>query len=203
MGWCNLWPCSWMPGMEEEKQKTDVHYRSLDGDGNFNWRFIFNFDYLPAEELCLVSKKVRPMWLVFLREMVSNAPCDTASRVTTRLQHNMHCTLHNIVHNYTFSCLFSPNRKTSGVSTNQSSGFLPSWSFRYGTTTSSHWTITWVCIYWSVATTILFTNCRCITEQAGKKHNYKQDKYRQNGSNKMSRHTLTSVNIPLAIGRAI
>ena len=55
--------CSWMPGMEEEKQKTDVHYRSLDGDGNFNWRFIFNFDYLPAEELCLVSKKVRPMWL--------------------------------------------------------------------------------------------------------------------------------------------
>ncbi|XP_026170896.1 myoferlin isoform X7 [Mastacembelus armatus] len=47
----------WMPGMEEDKQKTDVHYRSLDGDGNFNWRFIFGFDYLPAEQLCLVSKK--------------------------------------------------------------------------------------------------------------------------------------------------
>uniref|UniRef100_A0A668AE82 Myoferlin n=1 Tax=Myripristis murdjan TaxID=586833 RepID=A0A668AE82_9TELE len=47
----------WMPGMEENKQKTDVHYRSLDGDGNFNWRFIFDFDYLPAEQLCLVSKK--------------------------------------------------------------------------------------------------------------------------------------------------
>lgn len=47
-----------MPGMEEDKQKTDVHYRSLDGDGNFNWRFIFEFDYLPAEQLCLVSKKV-------------------------------------------------------------------------------------------------------------------------------------------------
>ncbi|KAM4624027.1 myoferlin-like [Polymixia lowei] len=47
----------WMPGMEEDKQKTDVHYRSLDGDGNFNWRFIFDFDYLPAEQLCLVSKK--------------------------------------------------------------------------------------------------------------------------------------------------
>ncbi|KAK0154254.1 Myoferlin [Merluccius polli] len=47
----------WMPGMEEDKQKTDVHYRSLDGDGNFNWRFIFNFDYLPAEQLCLVTKK--------------------------------------------------------------------------------------------------------------------------------------------------
>lgn len=49
---------SWMAGMEEDKQKTDVHYRSLDGDGNFNWRFVFGFDYLPAEELCLVSKKV-------------------------------------------------------------------------------------------------------------------------------------------------
>ncbi|KAG7492728.1 hypothetical protein MATL_G00017920 [Megalops atlanticus] len=47
----------WMPGMEEDKQKTDVHYRSLDGDGNFNWRFVFGFDYLPAEQLCLISKK--------------------------------------------------------------------------------------------------------------------------------------------------
>uniref|UniRef100_A0A4W6DL90 Myoferlin n=1 Tax=Lates calcarifer TaxID=8187 RepID=A0A4W6DL90_LATCA len=47
----------WMPGMEEDKQKTDVHYRSLDGDGNFNWRFVFEFEYLSAEQLCLVSKK--------------------------------------------------------------------------------------------------------------------------------------------------
>uniref|UniRef100_UPI0037E7FE4C myoferlin isoform X2 n=1 Tax=Semicossyphus pulcher TaxID=241346 RepID=UPI0037E7FE4C len=47
----------WMPGMEENKQKTDVHYRSLDGDGNFNWRFIFDFEYLPAEQLCVVSRK--------------------------------------------------------------------------------------------------------------------------------------------------
>ncbi|KAG5267056.1 hypothetical protein AALO_G00239370 [Alosa alosa] len=47
----------WMLGMEEDKQKTDVHYRSLDGDGNFNWRFVFGFDYLPTEQLCIVSKK--------------------------------------------------------------------------------------------------------------------------------------------------
>uniref|UniRef100_A0A669Q0X6 Myoferlin n=1 Tax=Phasianus colchicus TaxID=9054 RepID=A0A669Q0X6_PHACC len=47
----------WMPGNEENKQKTDVHYRSLDGEGNFNWRFVFPFDYLPAEQLCIVSKK--------------------------------------------------------------------------------------------------------------------------------------------------
>lgn len=44
--------------MEDQKQKTDVHYRSLDGDGNFNWRFVFEFDYLPAEQLCVVSRKV-------------------------------------------------------------------------------------------------------------------------------------------------
>ncbi|KAI9518573.1 hypothetical protein NQZ68_035943 [Dissostichus eleginoides] len=49
----------WMAGMEDEKQKTDVHYRSLDGEGNFNWRFVFEFEYLPAEQLCLVSKKER------------------------------------------------------------------------------------------------------------------------------------------------
>uniref|UniRef100_A0A8C9J5U1 Dysferlin n=1 Tax=Panthera tigris altaica TaxID=74533 RepID=A0A8C9J5U1_PANTA len=47
----------WMVGFEEHKQKTDVHYRSLGGEGNFNWRFIFPFDYLPAEQVCTVSKK--------------------------------------------------------------------------------------------------------------------------------------------------
>uniref|UniRef100_A0A2K5XCS0 Dysferlin n=1 Tax=Mandrillus leucophaeus TaxID=9568 RepID=A0A2K5XCS0_MANLE len=47
----------WMIGFEEHKQKTDVHYRSLGGEGNFNWRFIFPFDYLPAEQVCTVAKK--------------------------------------------------------------------------------------------------------------------------------------------------
>ncbi|KAM4637060.1 myoferlin isoform 2-T2 [Discoglossus pictus] len=47
----------WIPGNEENKQKTDVHYRSLDGEGNFNWRFIFPLEYLPAEQLCIISKK--------------------------------------------------------------------------------------------------------------------------------------------------
>ncbi|XP_035128145.1 dysferlin isoform X40 [Callithrix jacchus] len=47
----------WMIGFEEHKQKTDVHYRSLGGEGNFNWRFIFPFDYLPAEQVCTVTKK--------------------------------------------------------------------------------------------------------------------------------------------------
>lgn len=47
----------WIGGLEDEKQKTDVHYRSLGGEGNFNWRFIFPFEYLPSEQLCVVAKK--------------------------------------------------------------------------------------------------------------------------------------------------
>lgn len=67
-----------MPGMEEDKQKTDVHYRSLDGDGNFNWRFVFEFDFLPAEQLCLVSKKVKPVctsfWAILMLGHWSSLP---------------------------------------------------------------------------------------------------------------------------------
>uniref|UniRef100_A0A803JZU6 C2 domain-containing protein n=1 Tax=Xenopus tropicalis TaxID=8364 RepID=A0A803JZU6_XENTR len=47
----------WLLGNEDDKQRTDVHFRSLDGEGNFNWRFVFPFDYLPAEQQCIISKK--------------------------------------------------------------------------------------------------------------------------------------------------
>uniref|UniRef100_A0A672J1P0 Dysferlin, limb girdle muscular dystrophy 2B (autosomal recessive) n=1 Tax=Salarias fasciatus TaxID=181472 RepID=A0A672J1P0_SALFA len=47
----------WLDGHEHNKQKTDVHYRSLGGEGNFNYRFLFPFDYLPAEQLCVVDRK--------------------------------------------------------------------------------------------------------------------------------------------------
>ncbi|XP_076821667.1 myoferlin-like isoform X3 [Clavelina lepadiformis] len=47
----------WLSGLEHKKQKTDVHYRSLDGTGMFNWRFLFPFEYLPQEKLHYVSKK--------------------------------------------------------------------------------------------------------------------------------------------------
>ncbi|GFO37985.1 Fer-1-related [Plakobranchus ocellatus] len=46
----------WMGGIDE-KQKTDVHYRSLDGEGNFNWRMVFPFDYQVAEQTMVVKKK--------------------------------------------------------------------------------------------------------------------------------------------------
>ncbi|XP_077162073.1 fer-1-like protein 5 isoform X2 [Paroedura picta] len=47
----------WLDGLEEDKQKTDVHYRSLAGEGNFNWRFVFTMEYLPMEQVCVLTKK--------------------------------------------------------------------------------------------------------------------------------------------------
>ena len=39
-----------------EAQKTDVHYRSLNGEGNFNWRFVFDFEYLSGEEVLVYTE---------------------------------------------------------------------------------------------------------------------------------------------------
>ncbi|KER29905.1 hypothetical protein T265_13290, partial [Opisthorchis viverrini] len=46
----------WLAGVDE-RQMTDVHYRSLDGEGNFNWRFVFPFFYLPAENTVVIKRK--------------------------------------------------------------------------------------------------------------------------------------------------
>ncbi|VDP50159.1 unnamed protein product [Schistosoma curassoni] len=46
----------WLSGLDD-RQKTDVHYRSLNGEGNFNWRFVFPFFYLPAENNIVVKRK--------------------------------------------------------------------------------------------------------------------------------------------------
>eukprot|EP00058_Branchiostoma_floridae_P020854 XP_002606344.1 hypothetical protein BRAFLDRAFT_57280 [Branchiostoma floridae] len=47
----------WVKGNTEDKQETDIHYRSLTGEGNFNWRFIYPFEYLAAEEKIVISRK--------------------------------------------------------------------------------------------------------------------------------------------------
>lgn len=52
---CDL--CRWIKGLEGEKQETDVHFNSLTGEGNFNWRFVFHFDYLPTEKEITYKKK--------------------------------------------------------------------------------------------------------------------------------------------------
>ncbi|XP_076439100.1 myoferlin-like [Babylonia areolata] len=52
----DIYVVGWMSGIDE-KQETDVHYRSLDGQGNFNWRFVFPFNYLVSEQVMVVKKK--------------------------------------------------------------------------------------------------------------------------------------------------
>uniref|UniRef100_A0A8C9T129 Fer-1-like protein 4 n=1 Tax=Scleropages formosus TaxID=113540 RepID=A0A8C9T129_SCLFO len=47
----------WIKGLEGDKQETDVHFNSLTGEGNFNWRFVFRFDYLPTEKEITYKKK--------------------------------------------------------------------------------------------------------------------------------------------------
>ncbi|KAG8565186.1 hypothetical protein GDO81_012752 [Engystomops pustulosus] len=47
----------WIRGLEGDKQETDVHFNSLTGEGNFNWRFVFRFDYLPTEKEITYKKK--------------------------------------------------------------------------------------------------------------------------------------------------
>ncbi|KAM6395519.1 fer-1-like protein 5 [Rhynochetos jubatus] len=53
----DIYVTGWLEGLEEQRQRTDVHYRSLQGDGAFNWRFVFSFDYLAAEQLCVLPRK--------------------------------------------------------------------------------------------------------------------------------------------------
>ncbi|CAF2056570.1 unnamed protein product [Rotaria magnacalcarata] len=48
---------AWVLGEKDDGQQTDVHYRSLTGEGNFNWRFIFDFNYIDIEEKIVHEKK--------------------------------------------------------------------------------------------------------------------------------------------------
>ena len=76
--------------------------RSLDGEGNFNWRMSFPFDYLPAEEALIVKKKVRVYlaqtthiwWIQYI-----------AVRMTTECQtcHNVNTTYHRMSNSSTCS----------------------------------------------------------------------------------------------------
>lgn len=48
----------WLEGLYDEKQKTDVHYRSTDGSAMFNWRFLFPFKYHQAKKQFVHQKKL-------------------------------------------------------------------------------------------------------------------------------------------------
>nr|XP_010946825.1 otoferlin isoform X3 [Camelus bactrianus] len=47
----------WVRGPWSGAGEAHVHYHSLTGEGNFNWRYLFPFDYLAAEEKIVISKK--------------------------------------------------------------------------------------------------------------------------------------------------
>uniref|UniRef100_A0A4W3IWA7 Fer-1-like protein 6 n=1 Tax=Callorhinchus milii TaxID=7868 RepID=A0A4W3IWA7_CALMI len=47
----------WIKTLDKDKQETDVHFNSFTGEGNFNWRFIYRFDFLPTEKLIVYKKK--------------------------------------------------------------------------------------------------------------------------------------------------
>ncbi|KAM5227805.1 fer-1-like protein 5 [Ctenodactylus gundi] len=53
----DLYVKGWLFGLEEDMQRTDIHYHSVTGEGTFNWRFIFTLNYLAAERMCVQSQK--------------------------------------------------------------------------------------------------------------------------------------------------
>ncbi|KAL6424890.1 hypothetical protein ACFW04_010045 [Cataglyphis niger] len=56
----------------EDYQKTDIHYNSLTGEGNFNWRFVFRVTYLKGENVMIVRRRMS----VFAKnEIEDKLPC--------------------------------------------------------------------------------------------------------------------------------
>ncbi|XP_048146002.1 LOW QUALITY PROTEIN: fer-1-like protein 5 [Corvus hawaiiensis] len=53
----DIYVSGWLDGLPEQRQQTDIHYRSRDGRGAFNWRFVFPFEFLAAEKLCAIRHK--------------------------------------------------------------------------------------------------------------------------------------------------
>ncbi|XP_069958116.1 myoferlin isoform X4 [Cherax quadricarinatus] len=49
----------WLQGTTNV-QKTDIHYRCMDGDGNFNWRLVYDLKMMEAEQVMVVEHKEHP-----------------------------------------------------------------------------------------------------------------------------------------------
>lgn len=50
----DIYVLGWI-GDQSNMQKTDTHFRSVTGEGNFNFRFIFNLDFLPGENKIIIK----------------------------------------------------------------------------------------------------------------------------------------------------
>ena len=53
---CDIYVKAFLRGQNKSKS-TDVHYRSMNGEGMFNWRLIFPFKYLPIEQEIVINEK--------------------------------------------------------------------------------------------------------------------------------------------------
>ena len=54
-----MWKCyRYLEGKKKDKQETDTHYRSLTGEGNFNWRMVYPMDFIIQENKMIQKKKV-------------------------------------------------------------------------------------------------------------------------------------------------
>lgn len=53
---CDIYVKGWL-GDSDSTQSTDVHYTSVTGEGNFNWRFIFPFQFNQYEKKMVIFKK--------------------------------------------------------------------------------------------------------------------------------------------------
>lgn len=62
--------CRWIT--YDDYQKTDIHYNSLNGEGNFNWRFVFRVMYCKSERVIIVRRKIS---IFALTETEEKLPC--------------------------------------------------------------------------------------------------------------------------------
>jgi len=52
---------TYLEGEKKDKQETDTHYRSLTGEGNFNWRMVYPMDFI-IQENKMIQKKKGKFW---------------------------------------------------------------------------------------------------------------------------------------------
>ncbi|XP_063694280.1 myoferlin-like isoform X6 [Bolinopsis microptera] len=52
---------TYLEGKKKDKQETDTHYRSLTGEGNFNWRMVYPLDFI-IQENKMIQKKKGKFW---------------------------------------------------------------------------------------------------------------------------------------------
>lgn len=87
----------------------------MDGEGNFNWRFVFPFEYLPPEQVMVVKKKqhfysltktevhVPPRLTMQVWDNDLFSPDDFIGRSHTAMKGYIHCTYRSHFNHQLFS----------------------------------------------------------------------------------------------------